>query len=115
MRAFADLAVLGTLFGSLTFLSWRKWPHVLIDFGRELYTPWQIAEGAVLYRDVASLFGPFSQYFNALLFRIAGTSFTTLVVANLVLQDRWPFSAASSPRSRAGLRLARCSARGCRS
>ena len=39
---------------TLLFLafSWRKWPDPLIDFGRELYTPWRLANGAVLYRDV---------------------------------------------------------------
>lgn len=78
-----DAFALGSAFVALTAWSWRKWPDVLIDFGRELYTPWQLAQGAVLYRDVASLFGPFSQYFNAALFGIFGTSYTTLIVANL--------------------------------
>jgi hypothetical protein len=65
--------------------SWRKWPELLIDFGRELYTPWQLADGKILYRDIAPLFGPFSQYFNALWFRIFGTSFTTLIFCNLAI------------------------------
>ena len=34
--------------------SWEKWPDPLIDFGRELYAPWQLAAGRVLYRDVAA-------------------------------------------------------------
>ncbi|MCX5715059.1 MAG: hypothetical protein NT033_09765, partial [Candidatus Omnitrophica bacterium] len=66
-------------------LSWRKWPDILVDFGRELYVPWQINQGSLLYRDLMHLYGPLSQYWNALLFRVFGTQFLTLVVANLVL------------------------------
>jgi len=65
-------------------LTWRKWPDVTIDFGTQLYIPWQILKGAVLYRDLFYFAGgPFSQYFNALLFKIFGVSFLTLIVANL--------------------------------
>ena len=46
-------------------MSWRKWPDPLIDFGRELYLPWRLANGAVLYRDVDDFYGPLSQYLNA--------------------------------------------------
>ncbi len=67
------------------FVSWRKWPDALIDFGRELYTPWRLAGGAVLYRDVDSYYGPLSQHFNALLFSIFGPGLMVLVAANLVV------------------------------
>ncbi|MFA6320948.1 MAG: glycosyltransferase family 39 protein [Candidatus Omnitrophota bacterium] len=66
-------------------ISWLKWPDVLIDFGRELYLPWVIKNGAVLYRDVAYFNGPFSPYFNAILFRFFGTSLMTLVFFNILL------------------------------
>ncbi len=65
--------------------TWRQWPDVLIDFGRELYIPWQLAAGKVLYRDVASFHGPLSAYVNALWFRLFGVSLLTLALANLVL------------------------------
>ncbi|HEY3763367.1 MAG TPA: hypothetical protein VGN23_16600 [Verrucomicrobiae bacterium] len=46
--------------------------------------PWRISHGAVLYRDLFYIGGgPFSQYFNALLFKIFGASILTLVTANL--------------------------------
>ncbi len=64
--------------------TWRAWPDVLVDFGRELYVPWRLAEGAVLYRDLAYLNGPLSPYWNSLWFRVAGPSFLTLACANLV-------------------------------
>ena len=77
--------MLAASFCGLTVWSWRKWPDVLVDFGRELYTPWQLASGHVLYRDVAAMFGPASQYFNAALFRLFGVSLTTLVLSNLAI------------------------------
>ena len=69
----------------LAWWSWRKWPDPLIDFGRELYVPWRITQGAVLHRDIASLFGPLSPYVNALWFRLFGVSLTTLIFCNLAI------------------------------
>ncbi|MFH0981307.1 MAG: glycosyltransferase family 39 protein [Planctomycetota bacterium] len=66
-------------------ISWRKWPDPLVDFGRELYIPWQLASGKVLYRDIACLFGPFSQYLNALWFKLFGVSLSTLIFCNLAI------------------------------
>ena len=65
--------------------SWRKWPDPLVDFGRELYLPWRIADGAVLYRDVDDFYGPLSQYFNAGLFKLFGPGLMVLVAANLAI------------------------------
>ena len=73
------------LFGALAFWSWRKWPDPLIDFGRELYVPWQITQGKVLYRDIASLFGPLSPYINALWMRVFGVSMMTLAMCNIAI------------------------------
>lgn len=66
-------------------LSWRKWPDPQIDFGRELYLPWRLSQGAVLYRDIQQMYGPFSAYFNSLVFRIGGVSLTSLIVANVFI------------------------------
>jgi hypothetical protein len=89
-RRWIDTPVNRLILHAVTFIalaawSWRKWPDPLVDFGRELYVPWQLAKGRVLYRDIASLFGPFSQYLNALWFRLFGVSMTTLVVCNLAI------------------------------
>ncbi len=78
-------AVLALLFTALAVSTWGCWPDLLIDFGRELYVPWRLAEGSVLYRDIAYFNGPLSPYFNSWLFRVAGTSFRTITSANLVL------------------------------
>ena len=84
-RRYAILALHAAVFVALIGWSWRKWPDPLIDFGRELYVPWEITRGRVLYRDIASLFGPLSPYVNALWFRLFGVSLMTLVACNLAI------------------------------
>lgn len=79
------LTLVGTVFVVLAALTWRKWPDAIIDFGTQLYIPWRLTNGAVLYRDLFYIGGgPVSQYFNALLFKIFGASFSTLIAANLI-------------------------------
>ena len=70
--------------GMLTW-TWGTWPNALVDFGRELYVPWRLTEGEVLYRDIAYFNGPLSPYVNALWFRLFGASLRTLVVCNGLL------------------------------
>jgi len=65
--------------------SWRTWPDPVIDFGQQLYAAWRLAEGDVLYRDVAYHYGPLSPWLNAGCFRLFGTSLTTLIVCNLAI------------------------------
>ena len=64
---------------------WRSWPDVLIDFGRELYIAWQLAEGKALYTDIAYFNGPLSPYLNSIWFRLFGVSLTTLIVCNIII------------------------------
>ena len=81
------LGMLGLSGLSVLFLatSWRKWPDSVADFGRELYLPWRLANGAVLYRDAGDIYGPLSKYFNAALFKCFGPGLMVLVKANLVI------------------------------
>jgi hypothetical protein len=67
----------------LFLLEWPRWPDARVDFGLQCYTPWQLAQGSVLYRDVTILYGPFSSYFNAALFYLFGPSIHLLFFANL--------------------------------
>ena len=90
MGSFTKKEIAGwiALAGSMIFfllVSWRKWPDPLIDFGRELFVPWQISQGALLYRDIDCYRGPLSQYFNALLFSLFKPSLTVLINANLII------------------------------
>jgi 4-amino-4-deoxy-L-arabinose transferase-like glycosyltransferase len=65
--------------------SWGTWPDPLVDFGAQLYIPWRITAGQVLYRDIAWYNGPLSQYLNAGIFALFGVGLRTLVWANLVI------------------------------
>jgi len=85
LRPGVHLAVLGAVFAYLSVLSWRRWPDLIVDFGRELYVPWRIAEGDVLYRDIVHYYGPFGVSVNATLFEIFGPGFDTLFWTNLAL------------------------------
>src|SRR5580704_15327759 len=76
---------LGILIVLFLATSWRKWPDALLDFGHNLYVPWRLAHGDLLYRDADDIFGPLPQYLNAALFRVFGTSMMVLVTANLIV------------------------------
>jgi hypothetical protein len=66
--------------------TWDRCPEAVTDFGRELYLPWRIADAhEVLYRDLNSFNGPLSPYFNAVAFKVLGTSLRTLKFANALL------------------------------
>lgn len=79
-------AAVAICFVWLTVQTWRKWGDMLVDFGVQLYLPWKLSTGAVLYRDMAYLTGgPLSQYYHAWLFRVFGVSLLTVVVSNLVI------------------------------
>jgi hypothetical protein len=81
----AGAGILAFLFALMTFMTWLCWADILVDFGEELYVPWQMLSGKALYRDISYLFGPISSYFNMALFSVFGASFRTLYIANLAL------------------------------
>jgi len=85
LPAAGHAAVLGAAFVALMAWTWGTWPDVLVDFGRELYIPWQITEGKRLYLDLAWFNGPLSPYWNALMFSLFGVGLRTLVLVNAVL------------------------------
>ena len=76
-------AILAAVGGAMLAWTWLSWPDVIVDFGGQLYLPWQVAQGKVLYRDIAYYNGPWSVYFNAGVFKLLGTSLMSLVVSNL--------------------------------
>ncbi|MES9956130.1 MAG: hypothetical protein ABW086_03685 [Sedimenticola sp.] len=83
------LTVLPILFCSTILMawSWNAWPDIIVDFGRELYVPWQLLNGDTLYTDIAYLSGPLSAYFNALLFSVFGVSISVLAFSNFILAN----------------------------
>lgn len=78
-------AMIAAAFVAMLIWSWGTWPDVLVDFGREIYLPWQITEGRVLHRDLATFFGPLSPYLNAAFFAAFGVSLRTMALANAAI------------------------------
>ena len=66
------------LFAALLTVTWRRWPDPLLDFGRDLYIPWMMNQGAALYRDIEHAYGPLTQHLNAALFRLFEPSVITI-------------------------------------
>jgi len=66
-------------------LSWRKWCDPQIDYGRELYIPWQMSMGARWLKDVDDLYGPLSRFIDAGLFRFFGLGVMVLAWANIII------------------------------
>lgn len=64
---------------------WPFGPDSLIDFGRELYVPWRIAAGDLLYGDLLYLNGPLSPHWNALLFSVFGEGLRVVMLANAAI------------------------------
>lgn len=56
----------------MLWATWLTWPDAFIDFSREIYLPWRVSCGDVLYRDLTYDFGPLSVYTNATLFAVLG-------------------------------------------
>jgi hypothetical protein len=66
-------------------VSWRKWPDPITDAGPQWFTFWRLSQGARLYHDVFSNYGPLSAYFNACLFKCFGPGMMVLAMANLLI------------------------------
>ncbi|MCM2315559.1 MAG: hypothetical protein NDJ92_10455 [Thermoanaerobaculia bacterium] len=84
-RLVADASLLLAIAVPQLVWSWRRWADPLVDFGRELYVPWRLAEGEILYRDIAHLNGPVSMTYHATLFRMFGVSYSVIIASNLVV------------------------------
>lgn len=80
-----SIGIICGMAGILLWISWLKWPDVLVDFGQELYVALSISQGKVLYRDVFYFSAPFSAYWNGVCFKLFGACFLTLVYVNLFL------------------------------
>jgi hypothetical protein len=64
--------------GALAVYTWGCWGSPITDCGREMYVPWQILEGKLLYRDLWYLYGPLAPYLKAGLYAIFGVHLTVL-------------------------------------
>jgi hypothetical protein len=74
----------GAAFLYMLNLSWLKWGDLIVDTGREMYVPLRLARGAVLYKDIFYLYGPFSPYFHAFLFKMSDEHLSALIFSGIL-------------------------------
>lgn len=72
LRTVLEFCLYAALTALMLHATWLTWPDAFIDFSRELYLPWRVSCGDLLYRDLAYYYGPLSVYANAALFAIIG-------------------------------------------
>ncbi|MBF0152349.1 MAG: hypothetical protein HQL64_01205 [Magnetococcales bacterium] len=77
-------ALMAAVFLLMAWDSWLMWVNPVVDFGRELYLPWAVLNGKRPLTDIQVDHGPFSTYYNALIYRLFGTCVQTLLWSNLV-------------------------------
>lgn len=82
-RAWLPPVLIAAIGASLCYWIWSRTGEILLDFGNELYTAWQLSQGKLLYRDIAYPYGPLSPTINATVMRLFGPSLTTILTANL--------------------------------
>jgi hypothetical protein len=58
--------------------SWQRWADPIVDVGREMNQPLRLLGGETLYSDVRHIYGPFSPWLHAGLYRLFGPSLTIL-------------------------------------
>ena len=59
-------------------ITWERWGNPLVDCGREMNLPLRLLRGEMLYSQAGFLYGPFSPYLNAALYKIFGASLGVL-------------------------------------
>lgn len=64
-------------------LTYAHQGSLIIDSGREVYYPKRILEGAILYKDLFNIYGPFSYLYNAFLFKIFGINLNVLYISGI--------------------------------
>jgi len=66
-------------------VTWASWPDLIFDCGRELYVPWAMLHGKLLYRDLWYPYGPLAPSVIALLLRIFGAHLNTFYGTGLAM------------------------------
>ncbi|MBW1847495.1 MAG: glycosyltransferase family 39 protein, partial [Deltaproteobacteria bacterium] len=83
-KCFGPLLI-GITTAIMAWWSWGKWCDPMVDFGRELYVPWQITIGKTLYTDIAYFNGPLSPYFNSIWFSLFGVHLRSILFINFLI------------------------------
>lgn len=70
---------------TLFWLTWAHWGSIQVDCGREVYVPYQILRGKLLYRDLWYPYGPLEPYISAHLLKLFGEHLSVLYFLGLSL------------------------------
>lgn len=76
-KEYKTILLMSLLFFVSAFLFKYKMTDLYIDFGRETIIPRSILEGKVLYRDIFSIYFPFSYLLNAVFLKLLGVNLKT--------------------------------------
>ena len=79
-----ELAVITLVSLVLFFIFYGKQGVYLIDVGREVYVPWQMLKGQVLYKDIFNVYGPLGYQINTLAYALLGVKLNTLFVVGFL-------------------------------
>lgn len=82
---YIEIAILITYFLFFLITTFSIGPDPLVDSGRELYVPWAIKQGKVLYKDILYFNGPFSPLFNAFIFNFIPLNVFTSKLVNAII------------------------------
>jgi len=80
-----DALILLAAGAALAAWSWQSWADPIVDFGRDLAIAHALAEGRVLYADIAYDGGPLSPAINALIFLLFGPNLDALIAINFAI------------------------------
>jgi hypothetical protein len=69
----------------LFWVTWAHWGDIQVHCGREVYVPYEILRGKLLYRDLWYPYGPLEPYVSAVLLKLFGEHLTVLYALGLAL------------------------------
>lgn len=63
----------------------KHWIIIFSDRGREFLLPYEILNGKVPYKDITLIYFPFAYYINAMIYKLFGVSFNSLIFSQTIL------------------------------
>lgn len=69
----------------MCWISWLKWPDLLVDYGEQIYVPWRLSEGDVLFKDIFYFYGPASAYLHSWVLTLFGPGILKLAIFNILI------------------------------
>ena len=64
------IAILWLVIIIIFFFTYGKYGSLYVDCGREVYIPWQMLKGDVLYKDIFNIYAPGAYLYNAFLYKL---------------------------------------------